>query len=354
MISTEIQGHARGALAACWGEWATKTVASARGRCHGPAMARRRPRSRSATPRLPAGRVIIRQGPVLTVEGSDGRRFDCVAKGRGKRAVVGDRVYVQADAGTELAEHLVIGYAPRETELARADAFGRRAKVIAANVDQLWVVVAIEPPLRPGLIDRLLVAAEAQGIEAGIIFNKIDLLSPALRAEIKPLLDVYRHIGYPVLDVSAHSGEGLEALQAALNAHTSVLVGHSGVGKTSLLNALCPGLVERVQALSEASGRGIHTTTAAALFTLPTGGEIVDSPGVRTFALWDVDPEALRDYFVEFVPFAEACRFSNCRHVNEPNCAVKAAVEAGQISELRYDSYLRMRATLAGEELRGT
>jgi ribosome biogenesis GTPase len=298
--------------------------------------------------------VIIRQGPVLTVEGPDGRRFDCVAKGRGKRAVVGDQVYVQQNADTELADHLVIGYAPRETELARADAFGRRAKVIAANVEQLWVVVAVEPPLRPGLIDRLIVAAEAQGIRAGILFNKIDLLPPALRAEIKPLLDVYRSIGYPVLDVSAHSGEGLEALQTALDGQISVFVGHSGVGKTSLLNALCPGLVERVQALSEASGRGIHTTTAAALFSIPSGGEIIDSPGVRTFALWDIDPEALRDYFVEFVPFAEHCRFSNCRHVSEPNCAVKAAVESGQITEMRYDSYLRMRATLAGEELRGT
>lgn len=318
-------------------------------------MPRLRRSQRAPKPRkVPAGRVIIRQGPVLTVEGPDGDLFECVARGRGKRAVAGDAVYVVEDADTEMAKHLVTGYAPRRTELARADSFGRNAKVIAANVDQLWVVVAIQPPLRPGLIDRLLVAAHAQGIGAGVIFNKIDLLSEAFRAEIRPLLDVYRGIGYPVLEVSAHSGEGMDALEAALDGHLNVMVGHSGVGKTSLLNTLCPGLVERVQSLSESSGRGIHTTTSAALFKVPTGGEMIDSPGIRTFALWNVDPNALRDHFVEFAAVADDCKFSNCRHVSEPGCAVKAAIEAGTITEMRHDSYQRMRATLAGEQLRGT
>lgn len=318
------------------------------------AMSRRRRNTGASRPKEPAGRVIIRQGPVLTVEAPDGRRFECQARGKGKRAVVGDRVYVVEDADTDLAAHLVTGFAPRDTELARADSFGRRAKVIAANVDQLWVVVAIEPPLRPGLIDRLLVAAHAQGIAAGVVFNKIDLLPPALRSEIRPLLDVYRQIGYPVVEVSAHTGEGMDALQAALDGHLSVFVGHSGVGKTSLLNTLHPGLGERVQSLSEASGRGIHTTTAAALFALPSGGEVIDSPGVRTFALWDIDPRTLAHHFVEFAALAPDCHFSNCRHLSEPRCAVKAALEEGIVTEMRYESYLRMRATLAGEELRGT
>lgn len=291
---------------------------------------------------------------MLTVERPDGEQIECVAKGRGKRAVVGDQVFVTEDADTQLAAHLVTGFADRDTTLARADAFGRRAKVIAANVDQLWVVVAIEPPLRPGLIDRLLVAAHAQGIAGGIVFNKIDLLPAALRAEIRPLLDVYRAIGYPVIEVSARTGEGLDTLRAALDEHLSVFVGHSGVGKTSLLNALCPGLGERVQALSDASGRGLHTTTAAALFPLPSGGEVIDSPGVRTFALWDIDPNELAAHFVEMAALAPECRFNDCRHLAEPQCAVKAAVEAGTITELRYESYLRMHTTLSGDIVRGT
>lgn len=318
------------------------------------AMPRRHRDKGAARSKTPAGRVIIRQGPVLTVEGPDGDRFECVARGSGKRAVVGDQVFVVEDADTDLAAHLVTGYAPRRTELARADAFGRRPKVIAANVDTLWVVVAIEPPLRPGLVDRLLVAAHAQSIAGGIVFNKIDLLPNPLRAEVRPLFDVYRAIGYPVIEVSARSGEGMDTLKAALDGHLSVFVGHSGVGKTSLLNTLHPGLGERVQALSEASGRGIHTTTSAALFALPSGGEVIDSPGVRTFALWDIDPAELPAHFVEFAAVASNCHFSDCLHLTEPRCAVKAALETGHITQLRYDSYLRMRATLAGEELRGT
>ncbi|MEZ4472181.1 MAG: ribosome small subunit-dependent GTPase A [bacterium] len=300
----------------------------------------------------PTGRVVTRQGPVLTVQTPEGELIACIGQGKGKRAVVGDTVFTRP-VNTDLANAAIVDIAPRRNELARADGTGQRPRVIAANVDRLVVVVAVQPPIRPGLIDRLLVAAHAQGIEGRIVLNKIDLLDRDLKEEAELLLSPYPPIGYPVLPVSARTGKNMDELAEWLSTGTSVLVGHSGVGKTSLLNGLCPGLGERVRALSEASGRGVHTTTSASLFALPGGGEVIDSPGIRMFALWGMEPEDLAEHFVDFVPFADACRFANCRHDHEPGCAVKQAVDDGRINDERYDSYLRLRATLAGGELRG-
>lgn len=302
-------------------------------------------RGRRGPDRAPDGRVVTRQGPVLTIETPAGERRCYVVHGRGKTAVVGDEVFVERGPD---GEGRVVDVAPRRTALVRADALNRRPQVLAANVTRIFVVCSIEPPLREGLIDRYLVAAHRAGIEAHVVFNKLDLLDgdPELAGEVRERLAVYPPLGYPVHFVSAVDGRGLDGLRAALDGQTGIFVGHSGVGKTSLLNALDPGLGERVQALSEATGRGRHTTTTSALYHLPGGGEVIDSPGVRGFGLWDMDPDEVKDHFVEFLEHAPACRFADCTHVHEPGCAVVAAVERGDIHPDRYESYLRIRDSL--------
>ncbi|MCB9521968.1 MAG: ribosome small subunit-dependent GTPase A [Myxococcales bacterium] len=314
-----------------------------------------RPRSRTKdraaprAPRAPAGRVVDRRGPVMVVERPDGSRVPCVGHGKGKRAVVGDRVFLGQEADTELAEFLVTGYAERDTELVRADAMGRKPQTLAANVTRVFVVCAIEPPLRLGLIDRYLVACEQAGIEGLVLFNKVDLLGNASRATVNEVLAPYPAAGYRVLAASAESGEGIEAVRQALVGHTSIFVGHSGVGKTSLLNALDPGLGEKVRELSDASGRGQHTTTTASLYHVPGGGDVIDSPGVRGFAPWGIDPRTLRDLYPELRALADGCRFADCQHIEEPGCAVQAAIAEGEVDEARYESYVRLRGSLTGE-----
>jgi len=294
------------------------------------------------------GRVIGRQGPVFMVETEEEARLACVARGKGKRSVVGDLVRFIDHADTDLARGLIIDHEPRESELIRADALGRRAQAIAANLDRIFVVVANEPPLREGLIDRYLVTAEAQGLETHIVFNKVDLIAedPDAIAEIGHRLAAYPPLGYPVHFVSAATGHGIAELRDALADQCSIFVGHSGVGKTSLLNVLCPGLAEPVNVLSAASGRGQHTTTTAQMYRLDNGGEVIDSPGIRSFGLWGMPTEDVRLYFVEFNEISDECRFSDCQHIREPKCAVLAALEEGAISEVRYASYLRIRDSL--------
>lgn len=316
-------------------------------------MSRRRadrPRS-GRRDRTPNGRVVTRLGPVFTVETDDGERVDCVARGRGKRAVVGDRVVFERGVDNEMAEGLVTDVGPRAGALVRADALGRRAQVLAAHLDHIFVVVAPEPPLREGLIDRYLVAADMQGIDASIVFNKLDLVDdPEELEDTRDRLAVYPPLGHAVYFVSAHAGEGLDALRAATRERCSIFVGHSGVGKTSLLNALDPGLGERVQALSESSGRGQHTTSTSALYALPGGGEVIDSPGVRGFALWGVDPASLKQHFPEFVERERACKFADCSHIHEPGCAVIEALDDDEIASSRYDSYLKILESLESDD----
>ena len=285
----------------------------------------------------------------MLVETPDGGHIPCIGRGKGKRAVVGDGVYLQLDADTDLADALVVGVAERRTALVRADALGRRPQVLAANVDQVFIVCAIEPPLRLGLVDRYLVAAQQQGIQGHVLFNKLDLLGAEGREVIESVLAPYDPIGYQVHYTSAQTGEGVEALQASLDGRCSIFVGHSGVGKTSLLNALDPGLGEKVLALSTSSGRGVHTTATASLYHLPSGGEVIDSPGVRGFAPWDLDPKHLRELFPELHALQLECRFANCQHLQEPGCAVQAALAEGDIAESRYESYTKIRESLTGE-----
>lgn len=261
---------------------------------------------------------------------------------------VGDRVTLRGvEDGTAIVETMHL-----RTNALRRRAAGRRVgaeAVLAANVDRAWVVQSADlPRLNPGLVDRFLVTCEREEIPAGIVVNKMDLANAddALRGEVEAFAALYTGIGYPVLTVSTHTGDGLDAWRDALAGRLSVLAGASGVGKSSLLNAAVPGLSLRTQAVSGRTRKGTHTTTNAALYNLPTGGFVVDTPGVREFGVVDIPLDDLGFYFREFQPFIGDCRFQPCTHDHEPDCAVMAALDDGLISEQRYDSYLSILDSL--------
>ena len=233
---------------------------------------------------------------------------------------------------------------PRRTVLSRSDPHNRRVeRVIAANIDVVVNVVSLKnPPLRPGLIDRYLIAIGKSGAEALVCVNKIDLLESA--DEFEPLLP-YETLGIPVIRCSAATGEGIGELADSLAGKLCVFAGHSGVGKSSLLNALDSGLTLDTAAVSSGNQRGRHTTTSSALYRLPNGAMIIDTPGIREFGLWDVGPADVRRYYSEFE--GRACAFGDCSHTHEPDCGVKAAVEAGEIARARYEGYLRILQTMS-------
>ncbi len=237
---------------------------------------------------------------------------------------------------------------PRETQLSRLRPGPGNTPVehvIVANPDQAVFIFAVRQP-SPSLrmLDRLLVLAENNDLPATICANKVDLLPD--EQEAHELFGVYEKIGYPVLYTSAHTGQGVEALTERLVGRLSVLSGPSGVGKSSLLNAVQPDLGLAVREISEATGKGRHTTVGVRLWPLDGGGYVADTPGLREAGFFDIEPEELAWHFVEIRPFISDCRFSSCAHTHEPDCAVKAAVESGAISEVRYDSYCRL---LGGE-----
>jgi ribosome biogenesis GTPase / thiamine phosphate phosphatase len=260
---------------------------------------------------------------------------------------IGDHVrYVDAGNG----QGMIVEVLPRESKLSRpAPVPGQRVfeQIIVANVDLILPVFSVASPTpKWGLLDRYLVSAEAAGIPALIVINKLDLAwkNPNFDEEI----EIYRRIGYPVLLVSAAMGEGVEELKQALQGKQSVLVGKSGVGKTSLLNAIQPGLGQRVKAVSKGElGKGRHITTHFEMFKLDFGGALVDTPGIREFGLWDVAAEELAYLFTEMADYVGRCKFGlSCQHDSEPGCAIRKAVMAEAISPYRYQSYLNLRREL--------
>jgi len=254
--------------------------------------------------------------------------------------VIGDRVRVEIDG----ADAVVAEVLPRENELSRQASRGRGVRhVFAANLDHALVLAAVaEPPLRTGFVDRCLASARVFDIDPIIALNKVDLLDAASREDVDAVARVYREAGFPCDLVSVATGEGIAALAGRLRGRTTVLVGQSGVGKTSLLNRLLPGSERRTAQVSEATGKGMHTTTSSRLFPLEGGGFLADTPGVRAFALEAMDPLQIALAYPEFEPFVASCRFRPCTHVHEPTCAVRAAVEAGEIATWRYETYVRI------------
>jgi len=277
---------------------------------------------------------VAETGPGFCDVQSAGERVRCRYAGD---VAVGDQVLFSPD------RRRIENVLPRRTTLSRADPHNPRLeRVIAANVDVVVNVVSLKsPPLRPGLIDRYLIAIGKSGAEPLVCINKIDLLSGA--EELDPLRP-YQDIGIPVILCSAAEGIGLEALSEALAGKLCVFAGHSGVGKSSLLNALDPHLQITTGSVSGANEKGRHTTTSSALYHLPNGAIVIDTPGIREFGLWDVTPDDLRRYFKEFD--ACQCAFSDCTHTHEPDCSVKQALTSGAISSARYESYARILASL--------
>jgi ribosome biogenesis GTPase len=276
------------------------------------------------------------QVDVEVLQGEDkGSLCRCHMRANLGSLVTGDRVIWRRGQPTGV----IVATLPRQSLLSRPNSRGE-LKPVAANIDYIVITIAPEPTPFANLIDRYLVAAEAIGIEPVILLNKTDLLiDPARRSELEQMLASYQRIGYRVLHASTKSEDGLNELKAELDQRTSVFVGQSGVGKSSLINALLPGVDIRVGALSEATAKGTHTTTTARIYHFPDGGDLIDSPGIREFGLWHIDPQQLLEGFVEFRPFLGLCKFRDCSHQLEPECALLEALEQGKIEPRRMDSY---------------
>lgn len=240
---------------------------------------------------------------------------------------------------------VVIARLARKSEIARPDNYGK-LKVIAANVDQVVVVFAPLPAPSSMLLDRYLAACEASALPPVLLMNKSDLTGEPGFAEAERLAALYTSVGYRVLRCSSREAHGLDELLAALRGKTSVFVGQSGVGKSSLVNALLPGTALDTQDVSDTSGLGQHTTTTARLFHLPDGGELIDSPGVREFQLWHVDAQTLENSFIDIRALQGTCRFRDCRHLKEPGCALRTAADNGTLSAERLENFLRIRESL--------
>lgn len=294
------------------------------------------------------GLIIRAQSGFFTVQTEDGRQVTCQLRGRLKQgprtgdiAAIGDRVHI-------LPLPDCTGVIDRIEERARAlvrldpRPQGEYRQIILANPDQMMFVFACaQPTPRLRMLDRFLVIAEKQNIPAVIVANKVDLVGLAAAQE---LFGRYVAIGYPVLYTSTTQNLGIEDLRARLTGKLTGLAGPSGVGKSSLLNAIQPGLGLAVREISSAVNKGRHTTVMRQLIPLQGGGYIADTPGLKALALWDTTPEEIDAYFPELAPLVKHCQFSDCTHIHEPGCAVQAALKAGKIHPERFESYLRLRA----------
>lgn len=289
------------------------------------------------------GRVLRVHGLQSVVETADGKLVRCAVRRLLKslmtdeRSIVttGDRVWFR-DAGT--GEGLIERVEPRRGVLTRASR--RREHVLVANVDQLVIVISlVEPDLKPHLIDRYLATAQQGDLSPIVCLNKADLVE---HSNLQPLIGAYSQMGIPTVLTSARTGIGVERLRNMLRNRATVFSGQSGVGKSSLLNAIQPELSLRVRTVSEVNQKGRHTTTTAELIRLDFGGWVVDTPGVRQLQLWDTLPEEVEGYFAEFRPFVALCSFPDCTHTHEQRCAVKMAVEKKLLSVRRYHSYIGM------------
>jgi len=287
-----------------------------------------------------SGLVITNYGQTLLVEDKQKKLHRCVARQNLGALVCGDQVIWQP-ALADNNEGVIIAVEERQS-LLQKPGFGGKLKPMAANINQIVIVSAVQPEPKPYLIDRYLIAAENLPATPIILINKIDLLEEKNRDKVNQLVKNYEKIGYKVITASNVTDHGFDELLNSLKDHTSIFVGLSGVGKSSLINHLMPELNIRVGELSEASGEGTHTTTSSTLYTLPQGGILIDSPGVRDFGLWNSSADEILNGFIELHEYIGHCKFSNCSHQHEPGCAIQQALKDGKISQLRFNNYLKI------------
>lgn len=295
------------------------------------------------------GLVVKNTGSWYTVKTDSGQLIDCKLKGnfrlKGIRSTspvaVGDFVQIVTNAeGTAM----ITAIDDRKNYIIRKSPnLSKQSQIIAANLDQAFLLVTIKYPETSTIfIDRFLAGAEAYRIPVVLVFNKTDLLNEEEHHYQQMMMNLYETIGYHCVEISAETGQGMEAIDALLAQKVTLLSGNSGVGKSTLINVLIPHAEQRTAEISDAHGTGIHTTTFSEMIALPHGGYVIDTPGIKGFGTFDIEPEELTSYFKEIFTFSKDCKFNNCTHTHEPGCAVRTAVENHYISESRYQSYLSM------------
>ena len=305
------------------------------------------------------GLVIKNTGSWYTVKTVEGSVVECKIKGnfrlKGIRSTnpvaVGDHVEIELNSQNTA---FITAIGDRKNYIIRkSQNLSKQSHIIAANVDQAFLVVTVErPQTSTTFIDRFLATAEAYSVPVVLVFNKTDLLDDSLMRYQRMMTDLYETVGYKCVAVSAETGEGMDELMEMLRDRITLLSGHSGVGKSTMINRLLPGVNLRTAEISDAHNTGMHTTTFSEMLPLPGGGYIIDTPGIKGFGTFDMEPEELTSYFKEIFRFSKDCRFSNCTHTHEPGCAVLKAVEDHYIAASRYQSYMSMLEDKDGNKYR--
>ncbi|MDO4879872.1 MAG: ribosome small subunit-dependent GTPase A [Capnocytophaga sp.] len=303
------------------------------------------------------GIVYKSTGSWYVIKGEDNQFYECRIKGKFRikgikntnPLAVGDDVVFELDNKSTKEQGVVTEILPRRNYIIRKSVnLSKQTHIIAANIDYAFLMITLHNPITSTtFIDRFLVTAEAYSIPTVLLFNKIDTYTDDELLEIKYLAHLYRNIGYPCIGISAETGKNIEQVKALMQGKTSLVSGHSGVGKSTLINKISPNLQLRTASISEQHQQGQHTTTFAEMFDLDFGGQIIDTPGIKGFGIVDIEKEELGDYFPEFFSLKQQCKFNNCLHIDEPHCAVKEALNEDKISWTRYKSYLQI---LNGEE----
>ena len=303
------------------------------------------------------GTIYKSTGSWYSVKAEDGTFYDCRIKGRFRiqgikstnPVAVGDRVIFELEQTSDAVTGVIKDIEDRENYIIRKSVnLSKQTHIIAANVDLCFLVITLNnPPTFNAFIDRFLVTCEAYHIEAVLLFNKVDTLSTEEFGEVKYLAEMYRDIGYTCIGISAKTGKNVEEVRQMMLGKTSIFSGHSGVGKSTLVNALEPSLDLKTKEISDQHMQGQHTTTFAEMFDLDFGARIIDTPGIKGFGVVDMEKEEVGDYFPEFFELKDQCKFNNCLHLEEPHCAIKAALEEDKLYWSRYQSY---RQILEGDD----